>query len=123
MATKSKTAAPKKVVKKVAAKKAVTAKKTATKQKSGKVLVYADNTHSFWTTDGQIFNSLVALHEALKVMDKAVYTHHVNKDHHDFAEWVEVVLCDADCAADLRKAKTPTTAHMTVTKHLKTYLL
>lgn len=115
-ASATKKAAPKKVAKKVAPKKAA-AKKPSAK----KTLVYADNTHSFWVTDGQILNSLVALHDALKAMDKAVYAHHVSKDKHDFADWVDAVLCDGECAEALRKAKTPTTARAVVTKYLKVY--
>jgi hypothetical protein len=116
----------KKVVKKVAALKAAatTVKKPATKKTSttkAKTLVYADNSQSFWTKDGQILNSLPALHDALAIMDKAVYAHHVNKDHHDFAQWVEIVLVDAPCAAELKKAKTAATAKSVVAKHLKSY--
>jgi len=108
--------------KKAVAKKAV--KKVAPKPKktSGKkVLVYANNDNSFWVNDGQILNSLVALNEAMTSMEKAVFAHHVNKDKHDFADWVESVLCDGVCASELRKAKTPTSAKTVVSKHLKTY--
>jgi hypothetical protein len=119
----AKKAVAKKVVKKVVAKKVVpVAKKPAAKKTTTvKALVFADNDHSFWTVDGQIFNSLMALHDALAKMDKTVYMHHVTKDRHDFAQWVESVLCDLECAADLRKAKTPTTAKVAIAKHLKTY--
>jgi hypothetical protein len=113
-----KKAVPKKAVKKAVAKKATP--KTSSKKKS---LVYADNTHSFWVVDGQILNSLSALHAALAVMDKGVYSHHVGKDRHDFADWVDVVLGDAACALDVRKAKTAKAAHTAVTKHLKKYSL
>lgn len=120
----AKKAVAKKVVKKVVAKKvASVAKKPVTGKKGNtvKALVFADNAHSFWTTDGQIFNSLTALHDAMSSMDKSVYLHHVTKDRHDFAQWVESVLYDLECAADLRKAKTPTTAKAAIAKHLKTY--
>ncbi len=113
----------KKVVKKAVVKKVVPViKKTvAKKTTSTKALVFADNAHSFWTNDGQIFNSLQALHDALAKMDKSVYMHHVNKNRHDFAQWVESVLCDLECAADLRKAKTATSAKVAIAKHLMTY--
>lgn len=113
----------KKVVKKAVVKKATSAlnKSVAKKGATVKALVFADNAHSFWTTDGQIFNSLTALHDALSTMDKSVYLHHVAKDKHDFAEWVEAVLCDLECAADLRKAKTQTGAKAAIAKHLKSY--
>ena len=118
------------VVKKVAAKKttpSATVKKVAAKKstakKTGKSLVYASNSASFWTQDGQILNSLHALHDALANMDTVVYAFHANKDDHHFANWVEIVLLDAACAADLRKAKTAAGAKTAVAKHLKTYTI
>lgn len=94
-----------------------TTKKTTTK----KDLVCADDERSFWVTNGQILNSLVALNEALQEMEKTVFSHHVSKDKNDFAEWVELVLGDNECAKDLRNAKTLTSARSVVTKHLKSY--
>lgn len=112
----------KKTAKKAPAKKAVkkTAKK-APKKSVKKDLVYAENQTSFWTTDGQILNSLVALRDAFESMQKEVYSHHVTKEKNDFSVWVETVLCDAECAASLQKAKTPKTAKTAVVKHLKMY--
>lgn len=110
--------------KKVAApvqKKAAAPKKVAKPVAAQKPLVYASNDESFWTTDGQILNSMTALRDAFAQMQKAVFTHHVTKDKNDFAAWVDDVLGDSACAAELRKAKTPATARMVVVKHLKTY--
>jgi hypothetical protein len=111
----------KKATKKVA-KKAVkkTAKKTASK-KAKKDLVYADNMQSFWVNDGQILNSLLALRDALTEMEKDVYEYHATGWQNDFAQWVDVVLSDAKCAADLRKARTPKSARTVVVRHLKFY--
>lgn len=100
--------------------KKVTKKTEASK---GKVLVLASNAKSFWVNDGRILNSLVALHDALDSMEKAHFEHHVGKGKNDFATWVDSVLCDAACAADLRKAKTPKTARAVVAKHLKLYII
>lgn len=113
----------KKVVKKAVVKKVApaTKKSGAKKTTSVKALVFADNAHSFWATDGQIFNNLMDLHNALAKMDKAVYAHHVTKDRHDFAQWVGAVLYDLECAADLKKAKTPASAKAAIAKHLMTY--
>lgn len=99
-------------------KKAVT-KKTA--QKTKKELVYADNARSFWVSDGQVLNSLIALRDALDAMEKEVYGFHAGPVQNDFAVWVEQVLCDADCAKDLGKAKTKKSAKTAVVKHLKFY--
>ena len=121
---------PKKVVKKSTPKKAVSkkvtakkpsVKKTATKSTPQKSLVFAPEQQSFWVNDGQILNSLVSLHDALEQMEKAVYEYHVNNDRNDFADWVNSVLCDEQCALDLRKAKTPKTAKTKIAKHLKVY--
>jgi hypothetical protein len=110
------TATTKKVVARVV-KKAPAAKKVSTK----KTLVYANNKQSFWVNDGRILNSLLALETAMSEMEKAVFAHHVNKEKHDFADWVDSVLADAACAADLRKKKTLASAHTVVKKHLKSY--
>ncbi|MCA9365421.1 hypothetical protein KC723_00870 [Candidatus Kaiserbacteria bacterium] len=117
--------AVKKVVKKPATKKVT--KKTVTKKTSQKNsvknLVTADNGKSFWVTDGQILNDLRALEQALSSMDNKVFSYHVSKTNHDFADWVESVLCDVDCAKDLRKTKTPKSARTVVVKHLKYYAI
>jgi len=122
VATKKKPAA-----KKPATKKAVT-KKTSVKKTSKKVakqpakdLLYASDEQSFWVTNGEILNSLIALHTALDDMPKDVFEFHATGDQNDFSVWVEAVLCDADCAADLKKAKSQKSAKTTVAKHLKHY--
>ncbi|MEZ4104203.1 MAG: hypothetical protein R3B60_02870 [Candidatus Paceibacterota bacterium] len=125
----------KKVVKKIATKTKVaktSAKKTTksttkkvsknTKPKvTVKVLVYASDDQSFWVNDGQIINNLMALQEALTNMDQEVFGYHVNSEKNDFADWVDGVLCDSDCATDLRKTKGRDKACQVVAKHLKTY--
>jgi len=92
-----------------------------TKAGATRDLVYAGDPQSFWTTDGAILNSLVALRDALAVMDNEVFAHHVAKDKNDFAEWVATVLDDSACARALRKVKTPASAHTVVVRHLKFY--
>lgn len=126
----TKAAAPKKAVAKKSVKAAATKKaapkKTAIKKstkKTKKELVYADNARSFWVTNGQVLNSLLALRDALDEMEKEVYGYHAGKAQNDFAVWVDQVLCDAACAADLHKAKTPKSARTVVVKHLKLYTI
>ncbi|MES2749686.1 MAG: hypothetical protein V4606_04820 [Patescibacteria group bacterium] len=106
-------------VKKLAAPKTV-AKKTSTAP-ALKTLVVASSHNSFWMNDGQILNTLVALAGALRGMDAAVYKYHTNNGRHDFANWVDDVLGDIDCAVDLRTCKTAKTAQAVVVKHLKKY--
>lgn len=100
-------------------------KKTTKKDNKdkGKALVFASNQKSFWVNDGRILNSLMALHAALDSMEKDHFEHHVGNEKNDFAEWVDSVLCDSACAADLRKAKTPKAARVVVAKHLKHYVI
>jgi hypothetical protein len=121
--TIKKVAAKKVAVKKVVAKKVTASpkKSAAKKTAGGKVLVYATDAQSFWVHDGQILNSLKSLHDVLGVMEKTIYTHHVTKDRHDFADWVSSVLGDDMCANELRAAKTPVSAKTVVARHLKTY--
>lgn len=122
---------PKKVAKKVTKKatKAATKKsapkktttKTTAKKSPKKSLVLAPNEKSFWVTNGEVLNSLLALRDALDEMEREVYSYHVSKEHNDFSNWVDTVLCDAQCAKDLKKATTPTKAKTVVVKHLKVY--
>jgi hypothetical protein len=118
----TKKVAPKKATKKVVSKKSVkkTPKKVASK-KLKKELVLSDNNKSFWVSNGQILNSLTALRDALQGMDKDIYRYHSTGWQNDFATWVEVVLNDSNCAADLHKAKTPRSARTVVIRHLKFY--
>lgn len=113
----------KKAVKKTA-KKATkkTTKKTTTKaSKKVKALVCAPDDKCFWTTDGQVLQNLEELKFAFGSMDDEVFMHHVGKEKNDFADWVEQVLQDAECAAALRKARKPKTAQTVVVKCLRLY--
>ena len=118
----------KKVLKKPVAKKVTKkaikkspAKKSVKKTVSKKSLVYADNQKSFWVTNGQILNSLVALRDALEEMENEVYFYHAGAVQNDFAAWVDDVLADTACAKDLKKAKSAKTAKTAIAKHLKSY--
>lgn len=118
-------ATPKKATVKKVAKKETSKKTSAAPKKSAgkKSLLIANNQQSFWVNNGQILNSLLALEVALGSMPKETFSYHVAKGRNDFAQWVEYVLVDAACAADLRKAKTASAAKTVVIKHLKTYQL
>ena len=43
-----------------------------------KDLVYASDQESFWTQDGEILNSLIALKAALAEMEKDVFKYHAD---------------------------------------------
>ncbi len=124
MATKTTTKTVNMTVKKTTRKADV--KKTPTKSvaktaNKKKELVVADQNTSFWVTNGQILNSLVALRDALDQMEKEVYLYHAGKVQNDFVNWVSAVLNDSACAKDLGKAKTPKSAKTVIVRHLKTY--
>ncbi len=132
-ATKQK-AVTKKVTKKKpsAAKKATTSKKKvrtsrgskkSTKKVNREDLVVALPEQAFWVTNGSTLHTLLELAEELAAMERDVYLHHVTKDRHDFADWVEQVLGDSGCATALRRAKAPKSAHTVVVTHLKRYQL
>lgn len=113
--------AKKAATKKTAAKKAAPKKKPSAMKKPVKDLVLASDQESFWVHNGDILNSLLALRDALAEMEKDIYQYHAKGEQNDFALWVETVLCDDDCAADLQKAKTQKGARTVVVKHLKLY--
>lgn len=117
-----------KKVTKVAAKKTVVkraataAKKTAPKKEQNfKALVCAIDGECFWTRDGRILQNLADLHMAFGSMDDEIFLHHANKEKNDFADWVEYVLRDLECAEDLRKAKKAGQAEKILLKHLNLY--
>lgn len=120
-APKTKNTKPK-AAKKPAAKKKAPAKKTAA-PKQQKELVIAPEDKLFWLTTGMTLAHLLDLEQALADMEEAHYTYHAEGDDNDFAAWVELVLCDGDCAQSLRKARTQAGAKRAVSKHLKFYQL
>ncbi len=100
---------------------AQTVKRQAARPAPAKVLVCAADEQCFWVTDGQVLRDLRELEAALAEMVNDVFRYHVSKGRHDFADWVEHVLCDADCAAALRRTRTPRTARVVIRKHLRHY--
>lgn len=128
-----KKAVPKKTAKKAPAKKApakkkaapakkAAAKKSPAKKSAGKkTLIKARGPACFWTRDGLILENLITLRQALKAMSEDEFNFHVTKDRNDFADWVEQVLGDADCAAALRKSRKPNSAATVVVRHLRYY--
>jgi hypothetical protein len=99
----------------------VLGQKAVAMKKPVKDMVYASDQESFWMQNGEILNSLMALNEAFAAMDKDIYQFHAHGDRNDFSIWVDSVLCDEECAADLKKAKSSKSARTIVVKHLKLY--
>lgn len=102
--------------------KKVSKKTTKTNRKpTARELVCAQPEHCFWLRDGRTLDSLVALQEAFKDMDLALFKYHATGDQNDFAEWVEHILRDAECATALRKSRKPDSARTVVTRALRVY--
>lgn len=60
----------------------------------------------FWVHGGPILSDLQELHDGLKKeITHEQFTHHVNGERNDFADWVEGTLGDAACAKSLRAVK------------------
>lgn len=116
--------------KKQSSKKTQSAKKTTGSTKTAsakkvegnfKAMVCAADGECFWTRDGRILQNMEDLHMAFGSMDDEVFLHHVSKEKNDFANWVEYVLRDLDCAVELRKAKKKAQAEKIVAKYVKAY--
>lgn len=118
--TAVKKAVKKSAPKKTAAKKAAV-KKASVKKGEFRAMVCAIDGECFWARDGQILQDLSQLQLAFGSMDDEIFLHHVTDGKNDFADWVEHVLEDRECAEALRKAKKRTQAEKAVALHLRKY--
>jgi hypothetical protein len=124
MPTKKKSAKSKKTTpKKTANKKTPTKKAAPKKQPKKKPLVIAPEEKLFWLTTGMTLAHLLDLEQALSDIEEEHYLYHADGESNDFAAWVDLVLCDEDCADSLRRARTQAGAKRAVSKHLKLYKL
>ena len=98
-----------------------TSTKKATKKKIVHALVCAEGEECFWTTNGDVLENLAELRLAFGSMADEVFLHHVTSEKNDFADWVESVLGDAECANALRRASKPRAAETVVVRYLKKY--
>ncbi len=60
----------------------------------------------FFLRKGSVLHDLKELEEALKIMDDEEFSHHVNTERNDFADWAENSLNKKKTAERMRKAKT-----------------
>jgi hypothetical protein len=95
--------------------------KKATEKDRFRALVCAPGEQCFWTTDGKVMQDLDQLQMAFGTMGDEVFLHHVTKEKNDFADWVEAVLDDAECAKALRRAKKASSARTAVIRCLRVY--
>lgn len=84
-------------------------------------LVHAPEDQRFWLQDGRSLGNLHDLRAVLEDMSQETFETYVNKEKNDFANWVEFVLHDAECAKSLRRCSKPLSAKRVVIKFLKNY--
>lgn len=118
---KKTTATKKSAAKKAAPKKTKKVAKKSTAKKAP--LKTAEPEQAFWLANGEILHTLVDLAEVLRVIDETVYAYHVDDSRNDFADWVEHVLADIECARDLRQCQTHSKACGVVEERLKIYIV
>ena len=92
----------KKVTKKSVKKKPAVKKATKKSTTLKKNLVIAPEEKAFWVMTGEIIRDIVELNNLLASIEDEVFNYHADDTKHDFATWVELVLCDEDCANELR---------------------
>ncbi len=61
--------------------------------------------HTFWLKTGKGVKNIAELGRELKQMNKEVFTHHVNENKNDFAEWTKHCIKDEKLAALLKTTK------------------
>ncbi len=83
----------------------------------------ANGEQCFWVHNGPVLSDLIELRDVLKEIHDEVYAHHVDGQKNDFADWVEHVLGDAECAEALRRSSKKTQAKKIVDLHLSKYAL
>ncbi|PIR47093.1 MAG: hypothetical protein COV07_00800 [Candidatus Vogelbacteria bacterium CG10_big_fil_rev_8_21_14_0_10_45_14] len=86
-----------------------------------KEMICAPGEDCFWVCDGRVLSDLSELGEALGEIEDDIFEYHANEKRHDFAQWVEDVLCDGDCAKKLRETRTRHDARRVVLEALDMY--
>ena len=56
---------------------------------------------NFYLNGGSVFSTLEKLSKELQTMSDEVFMHHVNKDKHDFKEWIKYSLKKEDLAGSV----------------------
>ncbi|MEA2097790.1 MAG: DUF5752 family protein [Patescibacteria group bacterium] len=84
-------------------------------------LINAKDESCFWINNGPVLKNLKDLKESLLVMSKETFSHHVNKEKNDFADWIKEVLEDNTLANKLAKTKTLKSTVKAIESGLKKY--
>ena len=73
---------------------------------------------SFWVNNGAVLKNLEEFSSELKSMGPEQFSHHVNSEKNDFANWVNEVIGDQVLAKSLARIKTQKTIARTVGKRV-----
>lgn len=84
------------------------------KEKARKFLAKVPEENVFRCQDGYILHSMEELGEALDTMTDDTFSHHVNVQKNDFANWVSNVIGDKELAEDLARSRNRVQAAKTV---------
>jgi hypothetical protein len=79
------------------------------RQEAEKLLSNVPEQFTFRCYDGAVYWNLQDLARAVASMNEAVFTHHVNVEKNDFANWVANVIGDQKLAKELRETRNPAT--------------
>jgi hypothetical protein len=70
-----------------------------------KYLENVHETHSFVLKNGEKITNLTELFYKLQKLDEDTFSHHVNDEKHDFADWVHHCIEDKELAQSLKEIK------------------
>lgn len=97
-----------------------TTKKRAKKvvKKEQKILKDAPAEHYFILYDGEPVKNVKELADTLERIRDDIFYHHVNKERHDFANWVRDIFEDNELASELEQVQTKDHVRIAIYKHL-----
>lgn len=73
---------------------------------------------TFYLKDGKVFSTLEKFSKELQTMTQDVFKHHVNKDKHDFKEWMKHSLKEEELAKKVEKKINKLELELEVLRHL-----
>jgi len=59
----------------------------------------------FWLANGGSLSNLEDLKKSMKSLDDWIFSHHVNKERNDFANWIADCVGDKELARSLKRVK------------------
>lgn len=71
-----------------------------------KFMFSVDDNLSFYLNDGRRLYNLRDLENALQGMNMSLFSHHVNEEKNDFANWIQDVFGYVQLAENMKKVKT-----------------